>query len=358
MKVCLFRNRCLVGVATLTLALVPMGLSAAPKVLMPTGDANAVLILDSSVDRVAGEIEGVENSHGLAAGAAGTMALAGSLNIREQGDMPKKPAGMSDDEHSAHHGAQSAGTVVEAASVGTVYQIDTAQNRILKQIDVPGVVHHTLITPDGRYGIATHPATGGISTIDMESGKLIGHIATGPVPNYAVANADGTRVWVSNTGNNTVSEVDTRSWIVHRNLAVGQAPEHMVLSPDESSLYVVDNGEGIVTELDVASGETIRRFAVGNDPHGIDVSDDGTQLYVSVKGENKLVAIQLHNGTIRTLPLSPAPYHLTTVTDTGKLYVSSRKQSKIWVVSQRELQLLGEIPIRGTGHQMVVLEER
>jgi YVTN family beta-propeller protein len=355
-------SRCLLVAALLGVGLAPAGLWAAPTVYIAGGDADQVLVVDSADNRVTAEIGGVKNTHGLAADASGRVLLAGSLNPRESEDVPEKPAGMSDDEHSAHHGTQAGGTAEQAlarsATVGTVYQIDTAQRRILRQINVPGFVHHTLVTADGRYGIATHPTTGGISVIDMQSGELMHHLATGPVPSYAVASADGSRVWVSNSGNDTVSEIDTGNWIVRRNLIVGRAPEHMALAPDGASLYVVENGDGTIAELDVASGETVNRYPVGNDPHGIDFSDDGTQLFASAREDEKLVAIDLNTGDVRTLTLAPAPYHLAAVDGTGNLYVSSRESPLIWVVSQEEMKVLGEIPIRGVGHQMVVTETR
>lgn len=356
-----FVRRALLGfcAAALLPALAPGSVLAAPTVLVATGDGNAVLEVDGADDQVVGEIHGVENIHGLAGG--GGLILAGSLNPGERGAAPEKPAGMSEDEHAAHH-AKGGGDAAEAilsasASAGTVYQIDATQYRVLKKITVPGFVHHTLVTPDGRYGIATHPATGGISVIDMAAGSLVNHIATGPVPNYAVASGDGPLVWVSNAGNDTISEIDTQHWIVRRNLMVGKAPEHMVLSPDGSSLYVVNTGDGTVSRLDVASGETVQRWSVGEDPHGIDLSRDGRQLFVSVKGENKLVAIEPETGVVRTLSLAPEPYHLAVVGE-RKLYVSSRGQPVIWVVDQRALRVVDEIPIHGIGHQMVVLDDQ
>ena len=59
---------------------------------------------------------------------------------------------------------------------------------------------------------------------------------------------------------------------------------------------------------------------------------------------------------MRSIALGPSPYHLTTVGGTGKLYVSSAEEPKIWVVDQQSLRTLGEIPIRGVGHQMAVVQ--
>jgi len=354
-----FRNGGLSALAALALAAAPAAVSAGPQVAMPTGQAGTVLIIDSGDDTIVGEVAGVENAHGLAAGRSGSVALAGSLNPVEPGSVPDKPAGMSEDEHAAHHGGSKEGSAKQvlsnASSIGIAYQIDMPQRRVLKQITVPGFIHHTVVTPDGRYGVSTHPTSGGVSVIDMAAGELIRHIATGPVPNYAVANADGSRIWVSNSGNNTISEIDTTHWIVSRNVMVGGAPEHMVLSPDGASLFVVETADGTVAELDTAGGDVVNRYRVGKDPHGIDLSDDGARLYVSAKGDDKLVAIDLASGQAHAAALAPAPYHLTVVDGTGKLYVSSREAPHVWVLDQRDLRVIAEIPIRGVGHQMVVL---
>jgi DNA-binding beta-propeller fold protein YncE len=104
-------------------------------------------------------------------------------------------------------------------------------------------------------------------------------------------------------------------------------------------------------------GETVKKYAVGGAVHGIDLSDDGKTLFVSGREQNKLVAIDLVKGGIRSVPLSPAPYHLTTIRGTGKLYVSSADEPKIWVVDQKTLRVEREIPIGGKGHQMVVVRD-
>lgn len=349
----------LLAVAAAVITSYPVVAVGEPQVLMPIGQAGGVLIIDSASDEIIGEVVGIENAHGLAAGRAGSIVLAGSLNPREAGGIPDKPAGISDDEHAAHHGGSESGGVMQilsnASSTGVAYQIDAAQRRILKQITVPGFIHHTLVTPDGRFGISTHPGSGGVSVIDMSAGELIKYVATGPVPNYAVVSADGSRIWVSNSGNDTISEINSTHWIVSRNLMVGGTPEHMVLSPDGGSLYIAETADGTVAELDTDDGNVVNRFQVGKEPHGIDLSDDGARLYVSAKGDDRLVAIDLVTSQRQAVTLAPAPYHLAVIDGTGKLYVSSRETPTVWVLDEWELRVIGEIPIRGVGHQMVVL---
>ena len=55
--------------------------------------------------------------------------------------------------------------------------------------------------------------------------------------------------------------------------------------------------------------------------------------------------------------LAPSPYHLTAVPGTGKLYVSSAEEDKLWVVDQRSLAIVREILIPGQGHQMAVVSK-
>ncbi len=165
----------------------------------------------------------------------------------------------------------------------------------------------------------------------------------------------GTEVYVSNSGDGTVSEIDTANWTVLRNLSAGKTAEHIVLSPDERYLYAVNPASGTVSRVDLKRGEVTAIFAVGEDPHGVDLSDDGRLLYASSKQDNKVVAIHLANGEERSVKLAPAPYHITTVRGTGKVYVSSRKSPKIWVLDQQTLAVRGEIPIRGEGHEMGVV---
>lgn len=67
------------------------------------------------------------------------------------------------------------------------------------------------------------------------------------------------------------------------------------------------------------------------------------------------MAFDLASGQRRTISLEPAPYHVAAVRGTGKLYVSSRAEPKIWLIDQQTLAVRSEIPIRGEGHEMGVV---
>lgn len=340
------------------LAAIPLGVMGGTEVYVPLGSADAIAVVDADTDRVVAEIPDIRDSHGLAVSWDGRYLVAGSLIEHPKGALPPRPEGMSEDEHAAHHGSsepQAESFQGKTLSTGMVYLVDAKERRILRHIEVPGAVHHVLVTPDGRFAVTTHPGRGSVSVVDIHAHRLLKELPTGLAPNYVVSKRDGTRLYVSNAGAGTVSEIDPTGWTVVRNLPAGKMPEHLVLSPDERYLYAVGPARGQVVRVDLGSGEVTATYPVGADPHGVDLSDDGRLLYATSKSEDRLVAFNLSSGERRSLTLAPAPYHVTRVRGTGKFYVSSRKEPKIWVLDQQTLALRGEIPIRGEGHEMGVV---
>jgi YVTN family beta-propeller protein len=321
----------------------------------PLGDRNEIAVIDASSGAVTATISEVVNAHGLAITPDQRFLVAGSYMESKPGEqsMPSKPSGVTEDEHEAHHKGESENTNTNVG-MSFVSVIDTALNQVVHRIEVQGAVHHTEVTPDGKFAITTHPTVGGISVIDLGSRKVIRVIATGPLPNYAVSTRDGRRIYVSNAGNNTVSEIDATNWIVTRNYLTGSAPEHVVLSPDDSTLYVNNVTAGTVSVISLASDQPVHTYPTGNTPHGVDLSDDGKKLFISSKGENLLKVVDLTSGEISSKKLSPAPYHVTVVPGTGQLFVSSRATEKIWVIDQDTLEIVNEITLNGIGHQMAV----
>jgi YVTN family beta-propeller protein len=332
--------------------------AAGSTVYVPLGNAGEALVIDADRDEVVDRIPGLSNVHGLSSDVAGKYLVTGSLSASAPGAMPTppKPEGMSQSEHESHHAKPAAGAHDEPPAVSLVSIVRAEDGTILRRLEVPGAVHHTAVAPDGAYAVATHHKTGAVSVIDLKNLSVETTIRTGPMPNYAVVSPDGRRVYVSNAGNDTVSEIDTDHWIVRRNFIAGAEPEHMALSPDGATLYVNNVDDGTVSEISLEQGQVERTFEIGGKLHGLDLSTDGRTLFVSARERNRLAAVDLESAEVRSVPLGREPYHVTAIAGTGKLYVSSAAEPKIRVVDQESLRVLGEIPIRGVGHQMAVVQ--
>ncbi len=331
---------------------------AEPVVFVPEGSANTVLMVNAETGETVKTITGLEAVHGLS-GAPGVPYLAaGSYSETDRAAISDltQPKGVSEDEHAAHHSAAEDAPIGPSdAGISILSILDATSGEIMRRIEVPGAVHHTAVSPDGHYAVATHPSGDGISVIDLTSMTLTAYIPTGSMPNYVAFGSDPNVVYVSNTGNGTISEVDLGRGIVRRNMVVGTGPEHIVIDPDTAVLYAADADAGDVIELSLSDGTVLQSFAVGGELHAIDLSDDRATLFIAVRGEDKIAAITLADGKIQYADLSPEPYHLTNIPGTGTLFVSSRAEPKIWIIDQATMTARSEFQIEGEGHQMVAL---
>lgn len=337
--------------ASIMMSVSLMAAAEANLAYVPMGMADSVGVIDLESRQMLSSMSGTVNTHGSALTPDGRYLVAGSLTAHGSQKPVSRPEGMTKDEHAAHHGGGAA-AVSEESNIGLLYVVDTVTNEIARKLEVPGPVHHVLVTSDGRYAVSTHPMGGDISIVDLDSGKLVKSVATGPAPNYVVETDDGQSLLVSNSGNGTISEVDTSHWFVKRNMRVGGGPEHMVLAPDNERLYVNDAASGQVSVVELASGAVAATYEIGEEPHGIGLSNDGRILYATSKGNDRIVRIELTSGDRRSVPLAPAPYHLVISPFKGQLLVTSRVDSKLWVLDPDSLDIADEIPLKGIGHQI------
>lgn len=349
------RLELLVGASVFALA-APFA-ALAGTVYIPDGNANSVLVVEAETGEITSRIEGLEAVHGLGGAPGSEYLVAGSFTEIDREDMGQmdKPKSVSKADHAAHHAKKPKGAMPDNMGLSLVSIIDRKSGEIVRRIEVPGAVHHTAVSPDGRYAVATHPAGGGVSLIDLETLSFKGFIATGPMPNYAVFAPDGKSVYVSNSGNGTLSQIDVEEGFVTRNARIAEAPEHLVLNGEGSAAFVIDGDAGGVVRVDLASGKVTDKWQIGGELHGIDLSERGDTLFVAGQGSDRLVAIDLASEEQRSAPLAPAPYHLTVVPGTGKLFVSSREEPKVWIVDQATMKAEGEIKVEDVGHQMVAL---
>lgn len=342
--------------AVALLSLTGLASTSASEVFVPLGEDNKILVIDTQTDAVIREINVLPNVHGLAGTTDGRLLVAGSLDERAaSAPGPKKPAGVSPEDHEAQHSVRPARARIPGAFVSTVSIFRKSNGDVFRHIDVTGAVHHVAVSPNDRIAAVTHPGEGTVTLIDLEKFKVIQTIATGLGPNYAVFDPTSKHLYVSNAGDGTISDIEIRTLSVHRAMPVGKSPEHIVLSNDGATLYVNNVNDGTISVLSQATGNVVRIIAVGDYTHSVGLSEDGRTLFVSDRGNDRLMAIDVESTSQKSVSLIPSPYHIAVLRGEGKLYVSSADEPKIWVIDQKSLKVTGEIFIGGRGHQMVVL---
>lgn len=333
--------------------------NAATLMYVPTGASNELVIIDVDTDKIVGRIGELESAHGLSTSSNTEYLVAGSMKIIEPDKKltATKPDAVSEAEHEAHHAGGNAGDkVVTGPSYVSI--VHPKHGHVMRRIAVRGLTHHTAVSPNGKFAIAVHSGAGGISVIDLEHSSVVKTVQTGLWPNYAVFSNDGKYLYVSNARPGTVSEIDTQDWKIVRELKAEKEPEHLVLGNGNHMLYVANKGSGSVSAINLVNGEIQRSYSTGKKPHGLDLSDDGQWLFVSNKGSDKLTRIDITKGTEIEIDLGPAPYHLAYIPGKNKLYVSSRKLPKIWVIDPDSMTIQSEIKLgKGEAHQMLIRKE-
>lgn len=223
---------------------------------------------------------------------------------------------------------------------------------VVRRITVPGAVHDVALNPGGNFGIATHPRQDSVSVVDLVDFSLVKTLKTGSTPNYAAVSNDGKWAYVSNSGDNTISEIGIETWTVNQNKRASNSPQHLELAADRATFFVANIGDGTGSAIPLKDDTETQTFEVGGILHGIDLPDDQKTVFASGTEKNKLYAIDLGTGQIRSAAVGPSPYHLTTIPGTGPLYLTSVNRPAIWVVDQKSQRVWREIDINGKGHQI------
>lgn len=325
---------------------------AAERMFVALGDGNAVVVIDIATDKVIGRIEDVPAAHGLAGTLDGRYLIAGSSRGRSLDVAPPKPEGVKEEDHTAHHPPAAANGPTARPNLGSVTIIRQTDLTIARRIDVPAPVHHVAVSPDSRFAVVTHPSLDSVSVIDLTTFAVTATVPTGLVANYAAFSIDGSRLYVSNGGEGTVTELNTRNWKVTLRINVGREPDHLGIAPNRAHVYVNNVKDGTMTEIYLIDPKRTRVHITGGNPHGIDVSDDSVTVYVAAQDDNKLVAVNHKTRLAKSLDLPTAPYHVAVVRGRGKLFVSSAKEPKLWVIDEASFKMVREIEIGGKGHQM------
>ena len=91
---------------------------------------------------------------------------------------------------------------------GTVTQISTIDNTVVKTISVGSQPVWAVMSADGLFVFVVNQGSGTVSVIDTSLQSVIGlPIAVGASPNFAFYDPKLQRVYVSNTGSNTISVI-------------------------------------------------------------------------------------------------------------------------------------------------------
>jgi YVTN family beta-propeller protein len=112
-----------------------------------------------------------------------------------------------------------------------VLKIDTATNKPVATIALPGIVHESTLTLDGRFLYTTLRKANKIAVVDTATDKVVATIPQKGYPDLVTMEPTGRYALVTNRWADLVSVIDVTTHTQVRTIPVGKAPHGMALRP-------------------------------------------------------------------------------------------------------------------------------
>ena len=112
-----------------------------------------------------------------------------------------------------------------------IVKIDTATNKTVGEIALPGIVHEATLTLDGKYLYTTLRKTNKIAVVSMADEKIVKMIPQKGYPDLVTMEPTGRYALVTNRYADLVSVIDLSTHAQVRTIPVGKAPHGMALRP-------------------------------------------------------------------------------------------------------------------------------
>jgi YVTN family beta-propeller protein len=206
----------------------------------------------------------------------------------------------------------------------------------------PGVDESTLPPPDR--------SADGIGVFDVASNKLLKILKGGPDPENFDVSLDGKTIYVSNEDASGVSFIDIASGTITKTIKTGEEPEGVKLTPDGKLIYSTAEGDGTLAVIDPAAGTLVTTFKVGHRPRNVVFMPDGKHAYVNAENDGAIVYLDtVKNEKIKPIELGTPgeikPMGLALSLDSSKLYVTSGRGHKVFVVDTSTNQPTGSFEV-------------
>ena len=112
-----------------------------------------------------------------------------------------------------------------------IVKIDTATNKTVGEIPLPGIVHEATLTLDGKYLYTTLRKANKIVVVSVADDKIVKVIPQKGYPDLVTMEPTGRYALVTNRGADLVAVIDLSTQAQVRTIPVGKAPHGMALRP-------------------------------------------------------------------------------------------------------------------------------
>jgi YVTN family beta-propeller protein len=242
--------------------------------------------------------------------------------------------------------------------------VDAATGKILAKLPTGQGPHEVAISPDGRTayipnygpfavyppGDQTHTRLGNTMTVvdvDQRKVKATFDVGTHAGPHDVRVSRDGKYLWVTTETPMALMELDAATGKLLHLWPTQQDRVHMVVpTPDEKKFYLTNTVSGSVSVLDRASG-AVKVIPTGPGTEGIDISPDGREVWVASRQDDKVEVISTANDAIvATFPSGGrGPVRLAFTPDGNHVWVTNGTSDTVSVFDARTRSIVGTITL-------------
>lgn len=269
--------------------------------------------------------------------------------------------------------------VIQSAWAGdTLYVIDPATDKIVKEIPGLEVVHGIEVSPDGNRIYTALESDDTVTVVESRSGKVIKKIALAANPNNLAMLPDGRKLYIAiNHPPGGVDVVDTGSLAVVKHIALNGLIIHNTFVTPDAKFVVAgsqDNNDRKVCVIDVQTDQmvwlidypdkrdVIRPMTFVTNPDGstkwilLELQELAGFAVVDFATHKEIARIKIPLVDVIGVPSAASiPSHGIAVSPDGRsVWVSSRRDSAVYGFSvppaaskTPDFKLLGGVPVEG-----------
>lgn len=234
--------------------------------------------------------------------------------------------------------------------------IDVRQSKPLAIIRLPGAGGHSAVSPDSRFAAVIHPDLRSVSLINLRARKILTTLPIDGAPKGIIFSRDSRRLLVSDSENGKFFVVPIESPNTVETIEGLDTTGHLVTGANGKMLYAANDAAGTINVISLRTNKLVSTLSMGKAIHGIDISPDGKTIYAADFEDNKAVAIDITTGKRQSIGIQPAPYHITALSGTDQIIVTSAEQEVMWSIAVPSMTLIGKYGLEGITDQVSEVE--
>ncbi len=192
------------------------------------------------------------------------------------------------------------------------------------------------LSPDGKHAYVTNFGQENGKNITVYDASTLAIESQIDVPGIVVESVlspDGSTIYASNFRRDSVQFVDLKTRKVTREVHVGLHPKILVPSPDGKFLFAANWSGQSVTQIEIATGKAIRTLpTTGLNPRGMAMTRAGVLFAANFNGASIDIFKGPDMSDRHTLSACPIPRHLALSPDEKMLFISCYHDSMIHAV--------------------------